>query len=63
MKLFTTEQVVKIIDKILENADCVMDAITNEHTDFGGEEFLKMVENDPEVVNLHRINFKDVSKP
>lgn len=57
MKLFTREQVVKIIDEILQHADCVTDAITNEHTDFDGEELLSMVEDSPEVINLHRINF------
>jgi len=47
LKIFTREQVVKIIDEILLNADCVMDAITNEHTDYDGEELLSMVENKP----------------
>ena len=57
LKLFTREQVVKIIDEILLNADCLMDAITNEYTDYDGEELLSMVENKPEIVELHKIKF------
>ena len=57
LKLFTREQVVKIIDEILLNADCLMDAITNEYTDYDGEELLSMVENKPEIVELHRLYF------
>jgi hypothetical protein len=62
LKLFTREQVVKIIDVILTNADCVMDAITNECTDYDGEELLSMVENKPEVVELHRLYWNKIKE-
>lgn len=49
MKTYTREQVAELIDKILQHADCVMDAITNEHTDYDGEALLDIV--DPEHVD------------
>lgn len=41
---YTRDEVIKMIDKILEHADAVMDAITNEHTDWYGETLLQLVE-------------------
>jgi len=40
-KTFTREEVVNLLNVLLEqNAPSLMDAITNEHTDFDGEELL-----------------------
>jgi hypothetical protein len=62
LKLFTREQVVKIIDEILLNADCVMDAITSEYTDYDGEELLSMVENkqtpDPKLIDSMAMRYR-----
>ena len=42
---FTREQVINVLNVLLqENASSLMDAITNEHTDFDGEELLILAE-------------------
>lgn len=46
MKTYTRDEVIRLIDEILKHADCVMDSIVNEHTNYDGEELLNLV--DPE---------------
>lgn len=41
---FTRDEVVELINTILEHADCVMDAITNEYTDWDGQSLLQLAE-------------------
>jgi len=41
---YSRDEVIQIIDNVLEHADLVMDAITNEETFIDGEELLKLLE-------------------
>lgn len=41
---FTREEVINLIKVLITNPAQIMDAITNEHTDFGEEELLEEAE-------------------
>lgn len=41
---FTRQEVVDLIETILQNPDTVIDAVTNENTNYGAEELLEMAE-------------------
>ena len=47
-RVYTRKEVIDIIDQILQHADCVMDAISNEDPDYDGESLLDIVEEEME---------------
>jgi|GEM_PF-2896781 len=42
---YTREEVIKLVDEILQYPDQVIDALSNENTDWGAEELIEMAEN------------------
>lgn len=41
---FTREEVIKLVDEILQYPDQVIDAVSNENTNWGAEELIEMAE-------------------
>lgn len=43
-KTYTREEVIKLVDEILQYPDQLIDAVSNENTDWGAEELIEMAE-------------------
>ena len=41
---YTREEVIKMVDEILQYPDQVIDAVTNENTDWGADELIELAE-------------------
>lgn len=41
---YTREEVIKLVDEILQYPDQVIDAVSNENTDYGAKELIEMAE-------------------